>query len=97
LNDLLKMFVDELPLNGKVSVFVVTAPNAVGAVSRRAPATAASATATRLFTTRPPVLDGGEPVVAVVTIPASRRRVNRIFEGSGDEIFAVAKRPQPDG
>ena len=60
LNGSLKMFVDELPLNGKVSVFVVTAPNAVGAVNRNALAAAASPKAIRLLTTRPPLLDGGE-------------------------------------
>ena len=50
------MFVVELPLNGKLSVFVVTAPNAAGAINKIVPATAASTTRMRPFTVRPPLL-----------------------------------------
>jgi len=46
----LKIFVDELPLSGKLSVFVTGAPNAVGAKDKKVPAIAATTpTANRPF------------------------------------------------
>ena len=55
------MFVDELPLNGKLSVFVTGAADAGAAASSTAPTRDANATPSRPFMTFPHFLEDLEP------------------------------------